>query len=494
MDGRKRNTEEGDENRNVRARRNVLASLRDENGEICGPPLDLPQDITPKLLEGLLNQLLESADPDHEKNPFTFFIGDNELTTDIGSHIEKHLDDNGEQVINITYRPQAVFRVKSVTRCAATIPGHAEAVLSVQFSPDGKRLASGSGDTTVRFWDIGTNTPQHTCKGHSNWVLCVAWSPDGTRVMSGSMDGKVMLWDAASGARIGEKGFKNGHKKWVSAIAWEPFHTNPDCNRVASAGKDGSVKVWDTVRYRILFSLSQHTQCVTSVVWGGEGLIYTASQDRTIKVWRASDGVLTRTLEGHAHRINQLCINTAFACRTGPFDHRGYRDADKGKAQEVALQRYNTLLASAGGVERLCSASDDFTMFLWNPKTDKKPLARLTGHQQLVNSVVFSPDGCTIASASFDKSVKTWDGRTGKFMQTMRGHVGAVYQVAWSADSRLLLSASKDSTIIVWDTKTAKIKEQLPGHADEVFTVDWSPDGSKVASGGKDKVMKLWYA
>uniref|UniRef100_A0A915JEK5 Uncharacterized protein n=1 Tax=Romanomermis culicivorax TaxID=13658 RepID=A0A915JEK5_ROMCU len=61
----------------------------------------------------------------------------------------------------------------------------------------------------------------------------------------------------------------------------------------------------------------------------------------------------------------------------------------------------------------MVSGSDDFTMFLWEPSLDKKPLARMTGHQQLVNQVVFSPDGRLLASASFDKSVKLWCGKTG---------------------------------------------------------------------------------
>lgn len=142
--------------------------------------------------------------------------------------------------------------------------------------------------------------------------------------------------------------------------------------------------------------------------------------------------------------------------------------------------------------ERLVSGSDDHTLFLWTPSRDKKPVCRMTGHQQLINHVQFSPDGRWLLSASFDKSVRMWDGTTGKFVATLRGHVGPVYQVSWSADSRLFVSASKDSTLKVWEARTRKLKVELPGHSDEVFAVDWSPDGSTVASGGKDKVVKLW--
>lgn len=66
------------------------------------------------------------------------------------------------------------------------------------------------------------------------------------------------------------------------------------------------------------------------------------------------------------------------------------------------------------GPERLVSGSDDFTLFLWSPSEDKKPLQRMLGHQALVNQVLFSPDARIIASASFDKSIKLWEGKTGK--------------------------------------------------------------------------------
>jgi ribosome assembly protein 4 len=72
-------------------------------------------------------------------------------------------------------------------------------------------------------------------------------------------------------------------------------------------------------------------------------------------------------------------------------------------------------------------------------KVDKKPVSRMTGHQQLINDVKFSPDTRIIASASFDKSIKLWDGKSGKFLATLRGHVQAVYQICFSSDSRLLV-------------------------------------------------------
>ncbi|KZS01736.1 Notchless protein 1, partial [Daphnia magna] len=78
------------------------------------------------------------------------------------------------------------------------------------------------------------------------------------------------------------------------------------------------------------------------------------------------------------------------------------------EAQNKALDRYKQVQQI--GPERLVSGSDDFTLFLWNPESDKKHIARMTGHQQLVNDVKFSPDSRLIASASFDKSIKIWDG------------------------------------------------------------------------------------
>ena len=300
------------------------------------------------------------------------------------------------------------------------------------------------GDNTVRFWDINTETPRFEGRVHRQYVLALAWAPDGSLLASGDKLGNVVIWDPETGTQKGRT--LSGHKQFITSLAWQPQHLTSEkdglCRKVASSSKDGDIRIWDTLVGKCLMVLTSHTMNVTCLKWGGQDLIYTASQDRTIKVWRASDGVLCRTLQGHGHWVNVLALNTDYVMRTGGYDpSKATVVHDTGKVNPLvsrssAKSRYENLLKTIGGKELMVSGSDDFTMCLWNPAEDKKSMARMTGHQQLVNDVKFSPDARFIASASFDRSIRLWDGKTGKYLSVLRGHVQAVYQLAWSADSR----------------------------------------------------------
>lgn len=308
-----------------------------------------------------------------------------------------------------------MFKVRAVSRCSSSIAGHGEAILATTFSPSSSSaMVSGSGDSTARIWDCDTGTPVHTLKGHTSWVLVVGWSPDDSTIATGSMDNTVRLWDSQTGQPMG--GPLKGHTKWVSSLAWEPYHLQePGKPRIASASKDATVRIWDVISRRIEMVLSGHKGSVSCVRWGGTGLVYTSSHDKTVKVWNASNGTLAHTLSSHAHWVNHLALSTDFVLRTAYHDHTGdipLTDTEKRKKAKERFEKAATINNTI--VERLVTASDDFTMYLWEPSSSTKPVARLLGHQKQVNHVTFSPDGLFIASAGFDNHVKLWNARDGK--------------------------------------------------------------------------------
>ena len=505
--------------------RNVMVQFTCPDGNPVGPTLDLPLSTNADQFGELLQGFLSS---DEKHDAFTFMLEPvnldgkplplaeiNGSLFDIFNH-PTFLDKiNTESVVPVKYFPLAKFKIRPVSRCTAALEGHKEAILTVEFSPDGSRLASGSGDTTIRLWDLCTETPEVTLTGHKHWVLRVLWSPDAQLLASGDMAGDVRIWRVAeriktpAAPKAGSTRKKappavcpvpftllKGHKKPITDLCWQPLHLWKTSAKLVTACGDATAVIYDATSGLKVFTLSCHTKPITQVRWSGiggnEGTVFTASRDTTIKMWDASTGTMIKELKGHAHWVNSLALNSDYVLRTGCFDHTGRRDfSGDDEKKAIARKRYEDFLKDVG-MERLASCSDDNTLFLWAPQADCKPVNRMTGHQQTVNCIRFSPDGKYIASAAFDKSVRLWEGRTGKFIHTLRGHVQRVYQVSWAADSRHFVSASADSTVKLWSVREKRLLEDLPGHADEVYAIDWSPDGARVCSGSKDRILKIW--
>jgi WD40 repeat protein len=121
-----------------------------------------------------------------------------------------------------------------------------------------------------------------------------------------------------------------------------------------------------------------------------------------------------------------------------------------------------------------------------------KELIQLEGHQGYVTSVSFSPDGKTLASASFDKKIMLWDVATGKKIRTFPGHSDKIYTVSFSPDSRTLASGGADNVIKLWDVATGREIRTFPGHSNGVYTVSFSPDGKMLGSGSADHTIIIW--
>ncbi|MDP6634657.1 MAG: protein kinase [Phycisphaerae bacterium] len=357
----------------------------------------------------------------------------------------------------------------------------------VAFSPDGKHLAGGSIDKTIKLWDTTTGKELLTFEGHSAPAPSVAFSPDGKRLASGSMDKTIKLWDATTGKEL--LTFE-GHSGGVISVAF-----SPDGKRLASGGEDDTIQLWDAVSGKDLLTFKGHSGDVYSVVFSPNGKqLASGSFDNTVKLWDTTTGKELLTLKGHSGDVLSIAFSPdGKRLASGSFDET-IRLWDTATGKEVLTikgdSRWVLSVAFSPDGERLASGGLDHTIKLWDTATGEK-LRTLKGHSEWVHAVVFSPDGKRLASGSRDKTVKLWD-IAKRPLRALKGHSESVQSIAFSSDGKRLASGSFDKTIKLWDTVTGKELLTLTGHLNWVHCIAFSPDGKLIASGSEDKTIKLW--
>jgi len=382
---------------------------------------------------------------------------------------------------------------------ASFLHGHVNSVWMVAFSPDGKTLASASGDHTIRLWDVATRQPLgQPLTGHEHEVFSVAFSPDGKTLVSSS-SGTIRLWDVATRQPLGQP--FTGYSEWVHSVAF-----SPDGKSLVSVDADGPIQLWDVAtRQPVGQPLIDQVNPMLCVAFSPDGkTLASGNSDRTIQLW----DVATRQPLGQpviAHSVNVYSI--AFS-PDGKTLASGSRDKTIRLWDVATLQPLGQPLIGHGGSvysvafspdgKTLASGSGDQTIRLWDVASRKPQGQPLTGHKGEVFSVAFSPDGKTLASsARFDKIIRLWDVGHRQFLgQPLKGHSDAVFSVAFSRDGKALASTSWDKTIRLWNVATGQpLGPPLIGHTGTVSSAVFGPDGKTLAStgaSGDDRSIRMW--
>lgn len=366
---------------------------------------------------------------------------------------------------------------------------HTGSIRSLTFAPDGHTLVSG-GDATIAIWNASTGIQLQTLSEQRSPVYALTWSRDGRFLASGSADGSIRLWDMQEAQPNSHLRLLAGHTDLVWSVAFAP-----DGHTLASGSFDGTVKLWDIARGEVDQTLTGHVGPVNAVAWNADGsLLASCGHDATIQVWDGERKWYRTILHGHSAAVQTISfLPDGHRLLSGSEDGTlRVWDVESGQCLSLVQGYAVTLsdLAWSPDGNQLASSGSDTLVTIWDQVGKTLPRL-LQGHQGGVNGVAWSPDGRFLASGGVDHTIRVWDVITATGVQVMQDE-SSFWCVAWSPDGRLLAGGSSQGEVQVWDMTTGSHLWVGHGPPTMVRHVAWSPDGTRLASCGNDGSVILW--
>lgn len=275
----------------------------------------------------------------------------------------------------------------------------------------------------------------------------LAWSREGRRLFSAGADGTIAIWDAATGQKLA---MLTNHSALVTTLA-----VSPDGRMLATGSRDRRVLVWDLDTLARPRYFLEHTNAVRTVVFSPDGsMLASGGEDWRIVLRAAPSG-----------RV--LCIIP-----------------DTVSVEKLAFSPDSRILAAFGNSTKVR---------FWKVTAGKfKPLPPVEPHKAYILDGTFAPpDGKSIATTSFDGTVKFWDFQANRSLVAL-GRGAPTHALAFSPDGKWLGVTSYDSLVRLWDTESRQLVSTLRGHAPKVASLAMAPDGQTLATGSGNGMLRLW--
>ncbi len=368
------------------------------------------------------------------------------------------------------------------------LTGHQASVLTAVFSPDGARILTASDDRTARIWDARTGRELLTLSGHRDSVTGAVFSPNGRLVATVSRDTTVRIWNAATGAQLR---LITGHVEAIGGVAF-----SPDSRHVASGGWDRTGRVWDLQEGGDPIATVRHDERVVRVRFSPDGQrLLSSSIDRTTIVSTASNGARLSAFTDE--EAGGRASFSPDGQRIMTFNANGLRIRDGSTGAVLVtigprgndLDRYSAAYSRDG--RYIVESFDNFGIRVLDALTGAPIRESEPIHRDFITSAEYSPDGRRLVTGSVDSTARISDASTFAPIAILP-HGGRVMRAIYSPDGRFIVTAASDSLAHVWDARTGKEVRTLAGHHAPVTCVALSTDSHRIATGSDDGTARLW--